>query len=138
MMTYTKKLKRNKILTSIFSYLTLLGTAITYIIILITRIGLNNTEKAVEEDNGIFTPIIEFLYPMVITFLILIVALILIGNKVRTTIWMVSTIMGCYLFGDVGIYITFGLWILDEYVLFNLSKSFKQKYIINKEIDKRE
>lgn len=137
MTTYTKKLKRNKILTSIFSYLTLLGTAITYVTILITRLGFN-TEKAVEEDNGIFTSIIDFLYPMVITLLILIVALILIGNKVRTTIWMVSTIMACYLFGDVGIYVTFGLWILDEYVLFNLSKSFKQKYIINKEIDKRE
>ena len=41
------------------------------------------------------------------------------------------------MFGSIGLYTMFVVWLLDTYVITPLYNKYKEKYAINKEIDKR-
>lgn len=89
-------------------------------------------------DTDLKSKIGTIAYSMGITLVILTALLCIVGHKVRSTIWMVNTILGAYLFGTNGMYITFGIWLVDEYIFFQAYEAYKNKVTINKEIDKRE
>lgn len=125
---YTKSLKVKKNVFCVLQLGLMFIVAITYLI-LATR-G-KTTEGNMKEQIGTIA------YSMGITLVILTGLLCIVGHKIRTTIWMVSTILGAYLFGTTGMYITFGIWIIDEYIFFNLYQHYKSLVKINKEIDKR-
>lgn len=50
---------------------------------------------------------------------------------------MIDIILANYLFGSWCMYLTFGIWLISEYVVGPLAKYYKNLYTINKEIDRR-
>lgn len=66
----------------------------------------------------------------------LIVAL-LIKEKARITIYMLSVVILSILYGETAMYITLAIWAVDEYVLHALSKHYKTLITINQEMDRR-
>lgn len=75
---------------------------------------------------------------MCISWIVAIVLTIFVTQKIKTLGWMVSVVLASYLYGNIAMYITFGIWIIDEYILTPLAKKYKNLATINQEIDKRE
>lgn len=128
MSDYTKKLIKKRNLFCFLQLFVMFAVAITYMVLAVRG-------KAYSGD--LKSKIGTIAYSMGVTLIILTALLCIVGHKIRSTIWMVNTILGAYLFGTTGMYITFAIWTFDEYVLFNLYESYKNKVTINKEIDKR-
>ena len=63
---------------------------------------------------------------------------IVVKDKIRPLVWMINIILSNILIGEVMMYIVFATWFFSEYILIPLVNSLENKYIINKEIDKRE
>lgn len=125
----TKKTKTVAVWLTILNWLLCFGTCITYIIIFgATR----NTETSFEDKFG--TIITSFM----IGILPFITILLLVKNKVKPLVWMIDIILAQYLFGSAALYLTFGIWIVDEYIISPLSSRYRNLHTINKEIDKRE
>ena len=68
----------------------------------------------------------------------MIILSITVKDKIKPLIWMINIILSNILIGEIMMYIVFATWFLSEYVLAPLGNSLENKYIINKEIDKRE
>lgn len=88
-------------------------------------------------EDGVGKELLKIFYPMCITWIVAIVLTIFVTQKIKTLGWMASVILASYLYGNIAMYITFGIWIVDEYVLTPLAKRYKTLAMINKEIDKR-
>lgn len=71
------------------------------------------------------------------TLLIVAALSIVVKDKIEPTVWMVNVILSGYLYNMVMVYIVFGIWFVDTYIIKALKRRFKTKYIINKEIDRR-
>lgn len=115
---------------SIVSLLLWVGAALFAVISGISIASGNHT--------GILTP--EFkakLISLSATVIILLMLTLFMGQKLRMLVWMMSLILGTVAYGDVAMFSLFGVWILDEYVFSTLSKHYKSKLSINKEIDMR-
>lgn len=128
-MTRTKKLKKADILLHILSFLLCFGLMLVYISICIARGGKGDV--TMKEKLG------TVIYCFGLSLIPMVVLLIVVGHRIKPTCWMVCVILANYLFGSVMMYVTFGCWFLDEYIITPLAKSKHSKYIINKEIDKR-
>lgn len=126
----TKKLRKLDIIFNILSYILCFGLMAVYIIICVSRGG--NGDTTMKEKLG------TVIYGVGISMIPMIILLIIVGHKIKPTCWMVCVILANYLFGSVMMYVTFGVWFIDEYIITPLAKSSHNKYIINKEIDKRE
>lgn len=72
-----------------------------------------------------------------ITALIGLIAAIVIKDKIRTFLFMASTIIATALYGSAGMYVLLSIWFVDEYILHAMYKRLKGKVEINKEIDER-
>lgn len=72
-----------------------------------------------------------------ITMVIGILGTIIIKDKIRTFMWMLSLIVGSIVYGKYCMYIVLALWFVEEYVFRTLYNYYKQKVSINKEIDLR-
>lgn len=72
-----------------------------------------------------------------ITMIIALFVALFISNKLRTTVWMISVILCTLVYGKVAMIIIFSLWLVEEYIFFNLAAKYKRKWEINKEIDLR-
>ena len=125
---YTKKLLKKRNVFNILQLGVMFVVAVVYIILAC---------KGKTSETDLKSKIGTIAYSMGITLVILTALLCIVGHKIRTTIWMVNTVLGAYLMGTTGMYITFGIWLFDEYVLYNLYTMYKDKAKINKEIDKR-
>ena len=126
--------KKYKTLASIFTiliysiWLIVLGF---YIISGLVRAG--NAEPA----EGLGKELISLFYPLCISYIVAIILTIFVTQKIKTLGWMVAVVLASYLYGNLCMYITFGIWIIDEYILTPLQKHYKNLATINKEIDKR-
>ena len=127
-MTRTKKFKNLDIIFHILSWVLCFGTA-AFLVLL----------KVVGAEAG--TPLKEtigsVLYGWLVSNIPLVALSIIVKDKIRPVCWMVDVIMSNIVFGGIAIYIVFGLWVIDEYVISPLARSFHNKYVINKEIDRR-
>lgn len=124
----TKQLRNKKWATRLLNWLLCFGTFIAYLIIFIAT---RNTTTSFSDKLG--TVLTGFLVS-VIPFLAIV---ILVKNKVRPLIWMGNVILAQYLFGEAALYLTFAIWVVDEYIVAPLSKKFALDHEINREIDKR-
>ena len=77
-------------------------------------------------------------YGAVFSVITLGIVAILLKDRIRPIVWMLDICLGTYLFGNNLVYLVFAIWILDEYVLYPIARHYRNLYIINKEIDKRE
>ena len=127
-MTRTKKFKKLDIIFHILSWVLCFGTA-AFLVLL----------KVCGAEKG--TPLKETIGSVVYGWLVsnipLVALSIIVKDKIRPVCWMVDVIMSNIVFGGIAIYIVFVIWIVDEYVISPLARSFHNKYVINKEIDRR-
>ena len=77
------------------------------------------------KDSSIIAEIMWKLVPYGLTAIGLLLICIFISNKLRTTVWMTSVIIGTIIFGRYAMVITFVLWIIDEYILFARYNKYK-------------
>lgn len=126
-----KDLKRKKLIFGLMSTLMWVGTGLVFAILAFTKF------KA-KDSSGI--PILShelktLLTSIGVTAMIGLVVGIIIKDKIRTFIYMASTILATIIYKDVGMYIVLSIWLVDEYIIYALYKKYKRKYEIRKEID---
>lgn len=127
-MTRTQKFKRLDIIFHILSWLLCFGTAAFLVVLKIA---------GAEEGTPLKETIGSVVYGWLVSNIPLVALSIIVKDKIRPVCWMVDVIMANIVFGGIAIYIVFGIWLIDEYIIGPLSRSFHNKYVINKEIDRR-
>lgn len=130
----TKNYRKRKWIFGILSVVLWVGTGIAAFIIAMMSIN------AIDPSTGMPIFSQEFkawLTSLGITTCIGIATAIIIKDKMRTFVWMLSLVIITIVYKDVGMFIVLGLWLTDEYVFTTLYKYNKSKQSINKEIDKR-
>lgn len=127
----TAKLSR---LFLVLSFLCFVGVAIFTVIACFSHIGSS-------EEQGMEIIISEQLKSVLVstsvTIIIVTILALIIKNKVRTTVYMLSLVVNGILFKSVGMYTILAIWALDEYVFTALHKHYHKLKVINKEIDLR-
>ena len=127
-MTRTKKFKNLDIIFHILSWILCFGTAAFLVLLKVC---------GAEEGTPLKETIGSVLYGWLVSNIPLVALSIIVKDKIRPVVWMVDVIMSNIVFGGIAIYIVFGIWVIDEYVISPLARSFNNKYVINKEIDIR-
>jgi len=89
------------------------------------------------ETNGFTKSLLDLFIPLTITYIMALVLLIFIREKMRNTVWVADIVLSTLYYGKIAMWITIGLYAVDEFILIPLWKNYKLKYKINKEIDKR-
>ena len=136
MVKQTKRTKDVKKLSRIFffiSFACFFGVALFTIIATFSKIGGSEKSGVDILSTAIKTQLIS----LSITMIIGLILALLIKEKMRTTIYMLSLIINSILFKEVGMYVILSIWAVDEYIFAALHRYYKQLVIINKEIDKR-
>lgn len=126
-MTLTATTKKYKSLYIIFTILSIASTILPLLIYIIK--GYVESEITVEKVTLTCTLLLA---------LILTIVNVLFKYKLRSIIWIL--LLGIYICIDniLTLIIMIGvLTILDEFIFTPLKESFKNKYVINKEMDKR-
>lgn len=135
----TNKLKKLKGVFFWTSTLLYLGLCAFYI--LFCLLGGQSSEAQVIAEASKSQQLVESIKTifgsLLITYIIGIILTIFLKDKVRNTVWMANVILSVVVFGSTGMFITLGLWALDEFIFYALYKHYKQRYEINKEIDLR-
>ena len=124
----TKKFKKLDIIFHILSWVLCFGTAAFLVLFKVC---------GAEEGTPLKETIGSVVYGWLVSNIPLVALSIIVKDKIRPVCWMVDVIMSNIVFGGIAIYIVFGIWIVDEYVISPLARSFHNKYVINKEIDRR-
>ena len=127
-MTRTKKFKKLDIIFHILSWVLCFGTAAFLVLLKVC---------GAEEGTPLKETIGSVVYGWLVSNIPLVALSIIVKDKIRPVCWMVDVIMSNIVFGGIAIYIVFGIWVVDEYVISPLARSFHDKYVINKEIDIR-
>ena len=127
-MTRTKKFKKLDIIFHILSWVLCFGTAAFLVLLKVC---------GAEEGTPLKETIGSVVYGWLVSNIPLVALSIIVKDKIRPVVWMVDVIMSNIVFGGIAIYIVFGIWLLDEYIISPLARSFHNKYVINKEIDIR-
>ena len=125
----TKQLRKHDILFHLISNSLCFILALIYIICCI--VGSDSGNATMKDKLG------TVIYGFGLSLIPMIVLIIIVGHKIKTTCWMLCVVLANYIFGSTVMYITFGVWLIDEYIISPLAKSYHNKYTINKEIDLR-
>lgn len=107
----------------------MLGTALTLMILTMCR--MESGEEGFTERFG------TLITSLCITLGLLGFCLIVIGHKARSTIWMLCLLLATYLYSTEGMWTVFGVWGVDEYIIYPLYRAAKSSVQTNKIIDKR-
>ena len=132
MSDYTKSLKKKKNVFFWLSTALWICTAIILTLILIIK----GTEP---KDGEILSKeLYNKIMAMTVTVIIGLVVAVIIKEKIRNTFWMANIILGVMNYGSRGMWLVLFLWAIDEFIFHALYVNYKNKVVINKEIDKRE
>ena len=88
-------------------------------------------------DGSLVTKMGTVLYSFMLSILPLVTIAVIVKNKVKPLVFTADVIIANVIFGSIGLYTMFVIWLLDTYVITPLYNKYKEKYAINKEIDKR-
>ena len=127
-MTRTKKFKNLDIIFHVLSWVLCFGTAAFLVLLKVC---------GAEQGTPLKETIGSVVYGWLVSNIPLVALSIIVKDRIRPVCWMVDVIMSNIVFGGIAIYIVFGIWLLDEYVISPLARSFHNKYVINKEMDRR-
>lgn len=130
----TKQCKKLAIIFRVASLLCWLGVAAFALIATMSKVS--GTDKAGYDllSEAVKTKLVS----LSITVLIGLILSLLIKEKARLTVYMLSLLIITFLYGEVSMYIVLAIWAVDEYIFFSLYKRYKSLILINKEIDRRE
>ena len=131
MTQYTRKCKAKHIILKIISYTLCFGAALAMIIYGFAT-GVFGKGGPIKDKIG------TIMYSFILSLIPLVVLTIIAGKKVRPLVFMIDLVVANILFASIGLYTMLGLWICDAYIFTPLAAYYKNKYTINKEIDKRE
>lgn len=126
-----KDLKRKKLIFGLISTLMWVGTGLVFAILAFTKFKAKDSSGIPILSHELKTLITS----IGVTAMIGLIVGIIIKDKIRTFIYMVSTILATIIYKDVGMYIVLSIWLVDEYIIYALYKKYKRKYEIRKEID---
>lgn len=129
----TIKCKKLGILFTILSWLLCFGLAVGFVIAFVAMNGNGTGEDSATMKEKFGT----IIYGFGLSLIPMLVLAIVVKDKVRPTVWMLDVILANYLFGSWMMYITFAVWLTDQYIIGPLGKHYRQLYTINKEIDRR-
>ncbi len=132
--TITKNYKRRRNIALLIDILLFMGTC-GFLVIYGFLTKFNMTTEP--ETNQIADAVVAVYGVLLISFLIGAIIVFFIKNKARNTVWMANLILSVYLFGTTGMWFVLAIWALDEFVVVQLFKHYREKTSINKEIDKR-
>lgn len=125
----TKKYRSKWILTGIISWGICFG--LTAFLLVFALTGRQDGEP-LRELLG------SAIYTFVLTNVPLVVLALIVKDRIKPVCWMVNVIMGEVIFGSWAIYLVFGLWLVDNYILGYLKQLYRDRFRINREIDVRE
>ena len=125
----TKTYKKKLIITSLISWIFCFGTTAT---ILIFMLAGKEDGESLRERLG------SYVYGFIMTNIPLVVLALIVKDRIKPVCWTFNVIFGNITFGGVAIYIIFALWLFDTYILSYMKELYKDRYRINKEIDRRE
>lgn len=125
----TIKYMRKAILFTLLSVLSWLGLCGALVMV-----GL---KRGFSGGDSISAQLVSIFLPLAITYILAIALFIFIKEKLRNTVWIANVVLSALLLGNTMLWISLILFAADEFVLRPLSKHFRNKYAINKEIDKR-
>ena len=132
--TITKNYKRRRNIALLIDILLFMGTCGFLVIYgFLTKFKMT-TEP---ETNQIADAVVAVYGVLLISFLIGGIIVFFSKNKARNTVWMANLILSVYLFGTTGMWFVLAIWALDEFVVLQIFKHYREKTSINKEIDKR-
>lgn len=132
----TKSLKKKRSLFGILTYGLWLGVAIFLAVFAFVKVG--GSKEVAEEGMQILSPEMkDALIGLGTTVGVAAIGAIIIKDKIRTFVWMISLIISIILFDKVGMYVVLAVWLVDEYILNSLFKHYCHLVEINKEIDLR-
>ena len=126
----TKKCKKLGILFHFISWFLCFGTALTFVIVGISR-GWGSGNTDIKDTVG------SVVYGIGVSLIPMAILAIVVKDRIRPTVWMIDIILANYLFDSWLMYIVFAAWLIDQYIIAPLAKSYTNKYTINKEIDRR-
>lgn len=129
----TKKLKIKRNIFCTLDYVIWIGVAIFTIV---------STFCMLEAKDSGGMPILSeevkaLLVSLTCTSAVGIIAAIIIKDKIRTAVWMISLLICSLLYKEVGMYCILGAWFTDEYLIHSIFNYYKGRVKINKEIDLR-
>lgn len=122
-----KRKKRTFFWLSFLSWFGYLGGLITW--------GV--TSGLTASSGGIGAALLDIFMPLAVTYLVAIALVIFIREKFRNTIWVTNIALSAIFLPDVWMWISIGLFAVDEFLLNRLYMYYKNKETISKEIDKR-
>lgn len=129
----TKDTKKLSIIFSVSSVLSYIGVALFTVISLFSKLG--GTE---EQGIDILSEALKArLVSVSVTIIIVTLLALIIKNKVRTMVYMLSLVVVGIIYGEGAMYAVLGVYFVDEFVFTYLHQKYKNLSIINKEIDKR-
>ena len=129
----TKKVQELSFIFGLSSLLCWLGVAIFAIIVAFSKVGGSEKTGVDILSNALKTKLIS----LSITVIVGLICALLIKEKARTTVYMLSLLLLTIVYGEVAMYVVLSIWFTDEYVLHALHKRYKNLSTINKEIDLR-
>lgn len=133
----TKKYRKRKnifFILSLICWMGLCGFLVTY--------GLCTTINAPSEvtevtESTLGKELVDLFMPLIVTYGIALVLVVFIREKARNTVWLVNVVLSASIFGTTFMYISIIVFAVDEFIFRPLYRFYKNKYIINTEIDKR-
>lgn len=126
-----KDLKRKKIIFGLMSTLAWVVTGIVFVIIALSKFKTKDSSGVPIFSNEIKAMITS----IGVTAVIGLVIGIIIKDKIRTFVFMASTVLATLMYKEVGMYIVLGIWLVDEYIIHSLYKKYSRLYEIRKEVD---
>ena len=129
----TKKVQHLSFIFGLASLLCWLGVAIFAVIVAFSKVGGSEKTGVDILSEAIKTKLIS----LSITVIIGLICALLIKEKARTTVYMLSLLLLTIVYGEQAMYVVLSVWFVDEYVLHYLHKRYKNLSTINKEIDLR-
>lgn len=126
-----KKCRKRGILFFSISWFLCFGTALTFVIIGISR-GWGSGDIEIKETIG------TVVYGIGASLLPLAILARIVKDRIRPTVWMLDVILAAYLFDKWLMYIVFAAWLIDQYIIAPLAKSYWLKYVIGKEVSRSE
>lgn len=126
----TKHYARQACFLKVLSWFFCFGAAAFFIIFAFAT-GLIGQGGPIKEKIGII------MYSFILSILPLVAIAIIVKNKVKPLVYMADVIIANIIFGSVGLYLMFAVWILDTYVVTPLQARAANLRLINKEIDHR-
>lgn len=141
----TKQYKKQALILYLISWILCFGIFIVFINIGYSKYIVNAVDSTVEFEEkfgSLAAEQVSKLKSMTISAFVALLPMIILSiiakDKFKPTVWMINVIMANIMVNSWCMYLVFGIWLADNYIVRPLAAKRRIQYQINKEIDKRE